>query len=360
MANASTTINWFSSLATPLSDDAEDVLPNYSLSIVSLRSSLVIVSSILSLVSNILCIIILKSRKCNIPENNRLLMITVSLSDFGIAVVTVITIAPVILNRWPYGRTMCMIQSLLSQFLSGTSIFLLLAVSIDRYIAISKPLRYPVLVTRRRILLTVSAIWFIESLLCFGLVPVAGAPIRYSIVVGRCTPIWRPGHDTAMLLGGLTTTIIVPFIVMIFIYTRLFLITRKQLATLQKMSRASGHNPPWMIASTHNDRKTSRIFFSITIVFALSWFPYTIVTFYQNLAETYAPDMIQFLAMFTTYSSSWLDVLTFAILSRSFRNASRLLLINVCPRCLLTNNSIFSLSSMVDNTSKDTFDCHQP
>ena len=48
------------------------------------------------------------------------------------------------------------------------SLATLLALTIDRYLFIVKPLKYPMIVTRRRIFLVVLGIWLTASGLCFA------------------------------------------------------------------------------------------------------------------------------------------------------------------------------------------------
>ncbi len=338
--------------STPL-PNLHDAIHHYPALIVAVRVTYISITAILSICCNTLCLAVLPLSGNSIPENNRLLMMSLSAADLGIGLISALSVPPVILGYWPYGGILCDIISALMNMCSGIAIFSLILISLDRYLAVTKPLRYPVLVTRKKTIIAILLLWVTELIACCALFPLLGAPIEYNSAVAKCTPLWRPGEDTAMLLISLTFTIILPFFLMIFIYSRLFVITRKQIKWMHDMNRSiGGHDRNGQVIATHNDRKATRIFCTITTIFGLSWLPYTVTFFYQNLTENLINETIQFLVVWAVALGSWMDVVTFGWMSSSFRRTAKKLLSKL--KCRKRSDEVVPLHISVSERSRDT------
>lgn len=70
-------------------------------------------------------------------------------------------------GRWPLGGTLCNIYISMDVMLCTASILTLLAISVDRYLAISAPLSYSRRVTPLRVTLAMIAIWTLSLALSF-------------------------------------------------------------------------------------------------------------------------------------------------------------------------------------------------
>ncbi|KAJ8347108.1 hypothetical protein SKAU_G00285090 [Synaphobranchus kaupii] len=64
-----------------------------------------------------------------------------------------------LLGRWVFGRPLCNAWAALDVLCCTASIMSLCAISVDRCIGVSYPLRYPAIVTQRRGLLALAAVW---------------------------------------------------------------------------------------------------------------------------------------------------------------------------------------------------------
>ena len=328
---------------------------SYTLPAIAVRVTFITITAVLSIFSNLLCLLVLPTTTNSIPENNRILMMSLSAADLGVGFVTSLSIAPAIIGYWPYGNVICALSSALMNVFSGISIFTLVLISLDRYCAVTQALRYPSLVTRKKTITITISLWVFEMISCLVVFPLIGAPPDFNVSVAKCTPLWRPGKDTPVLLIALTCTIIIPFILMIFIYARLFLITRKQIKWIRQMNnlgRSLGNKSQAM--STHSDRKASRTFFTITIVFGIAWLPYTATSFYQNLSGDVIHDTAQFIATWASVSSSWWDVMTFAGMNSSFRRAAKRLLARGFSRCLPESNRVVPININMSEHSRET------
>ncbi|KAF3848831.1 hypothetical protein F7725_015328 [Dissostichus mawsoni] len=72
------------------------------------------------------------------------------------------------LGRWVFGRFFCSVWAALDVLCCTASILSLCVISIDRYLAVSYPLRYPAIATGRRGLTAVAALWVLSAAISVG------------------------------------------------------------------------------------------------------------------------------------------------------------------------------------------------
>ena len=71
------------------------------------------------------------------------------------------------LQFWPFGSVWCSIWLATDVWLCTASIFNLCAISLDRYLAISHPIRYPSLMSPTRARLLIICVWILSFIICF-------------------------------------------------------------------------------------------------------------------------------------------------------------------------------------------------
>ena len=71
------------------------------------------------------------------------------------------------LRYWPFGKVWCRVWLAVDVWLCTASIYNLCAISIDRYLAISRPVQYPTLMSSRRARLLIIAVWIVSFVICF-------------------------------------------------------------------------------------------------------------------------------------------------------------------------------------------------
>ena len=72
-----------------------------------------------------------------------------------------------VLRYWPFGSVWCRIWLAVDVWLCTASIFNLCAISIDRYVAISRPVKYPTIMSPRRARLIIVSVWILSFIICF-------------------------------------------------------------------------------------------------------------------------------------------------------------------------------------------------
>lgn len=72
-----------------------------------------------------------------------------------------------VLRYWPFGFTWCRIWLAIDVWLCTSSILNLCAISLDRFLAISRPFRYLSIMSSRRARLLVVSVWILAFIICF-------------------------------------------------------------------------------------------------------------------------------------------------------------------------------------------------
>ncbi|KAJ8379954.1 hypothetical protein SKAU_G00007320 [Synaphobranchus kaupii] len=139
-----------------------------------------------------------------------------------------------ILGYWVFGRTFCSIWAAMDVLCCTASIMSLCMISVDRYIGVSYPLRYPTIVTKRRGLLALVCMWVFSITISIG--PVFG---------------WKkdtPENDTtcgiteepAYVIFSAVCSFYLPLTVILVMYCRVFSVARRETRSLKEGHKTEG------------------------------------------------------------------------------------------------------------------------
>ncbi len=104
-----------------------------------LAIALMIVATLIG--NALVCLAVLLVRKLKQPPN--ILLVSLAIADFSVGLLVMpVAAAPLLQHRWPFGRVVCILWTSADLTLCTASILSLCAISVDRYLAISRPLRY--------------------------------------------------------------------------------------------------------------------------------------------------------------------------------------------------------------------------
>ncbi|MFT7796808.1 adenosine receptor A2a-like [Arapaima gigas] len=210
--------------------------------------------------------------------------------------------------------------------LTQSSIFSLLAIAIDRYIAIKIPLRYNSLVTGYRAKSIICVCWVLSVVI--GLTPMLG---------------WnypRPGNSTCptgmmeclfeavvtmdyMVYFNFFACVLVPLLLMLAIYLRIFMAARHQLKRMEL--KGTGPHGEKSRSTLQKEVHAAKSLAIIVGLFAVCWLPLHIINCFTLFCRQCArpPLWIMYLAILLSHANSVVNPFIYAYRIREFRNTFR-------------------------------------
>ncbi|XP_024154416.1 adenosine receptor A2b [Oryzias melastigma] len=220
--------------------------------------------------------------------------------------------------------------------LTQSSIFSLLAIAVDRYIAIKNPLRYNSLVTGQRAKGIIAFCWVLS--VAIGLTPMFGWNTGWNSTITtsenkRCsegmTECFFEKVVTLhyMVYFNFFGCVLVPLFLMLVIYIHIFMAARRQLRLMTlKVSQtpAPGQRAPTPSSSRSFLQREVRAAKSLAIIvglFALCWLPLHIINCYNHLCQNCERPhiLVMNIAIILSHANSAVNPFIYAYRIREFR-----------------------------------------
>ncbi|XP_077992849.1 histamine H2 receptor-like [Glandiceps talaboti] len=244
-------------------------------------------------------------------------------------------------REWPFGVILCNIWISMDVLLCTVSILNLFAISLDRYIAITRPMRYPLIMTTGRASVTLVLIWSISFLVSF-------LPIHmgWNTSDGRIQNIDSPekcdfdvSNRTYVLIDGLGTFFI-PLFIMLFTYFRIFRIAREQVKRICTQTKVECQNHQ-MRSHDVDEHKATKTLAVVLGAFTICWVPYFILfilrAFIYDADEEVNYDLYS-VFLWMGYFNSTLNPSVYTVLNHEFRTAFKDILCHCGRRKRIDSN----------------------
>ncbi|KAM9821147.1 opsin 4xa [Neosynchiropus ocellatus] len=218
------------------------------------------------------------NKRLQTPPN--IFIINLAVSDFLMA----ITQSPIffvnsLYKGWIFGETGCKIYAFCGALFGITSMINLLAISVDRYIVISKPLQAIQWSSRRRTFLIISLVWLYS--LAWSLAPLLGwSSYIPEGLMTSCTwdYVTSTPSNKSYTLMLCCFVFFIPLAIISYCYLCMFLAIRQASRDVEKLGSQVRKSTLLQQQSIKTEWKLAKIAFVVIIVFVLSWSPYACVT----------------------------------------------------------------------------------
>uniref|UniRef100_A0A3Q1C425 G-protein coupled receptors family 1 profile domain-containing protein n=1 Tax=Amphiprion ocellaris TaxID=80972 RepID=A0A3Q1C425_AMPOC len=227
----------------------------------------------------------------------------------------------------------CQVFGYMVSVLKSVSMVSLACVSVDRYIAITRPLTYASLVTPCRVRCCIVLIWLYSALVFLPSFLGWGKPGYHGDVVEWCAIEWRthPAFTTfivALLYAPAALTVC-------FTYANIFKICRQHTREISERhlphmpQPQKPHHQYQQPTSTYPDKRYAMVLFRITSVFYILWLPY-ILYFLLESGRIYHHPAASFLTTWLAISNSFCNCLIYSLSNSAFRKGLK----RLCSFCL--------------------------
>ncbi|XP_060912219.1 adenosine receptor A2b isoform X1 [Labrus mixtus] len=242
----------------------------------------------------------------------------------------------------------CLFLACFVLVLTQSSIFSLLAIAIDRYLAVKIPLRYKELMTGKTAREIIAILWILSFVI--GLIPFFGWNSMHKSCgnnngsAAQNTTDGGPGGGGDLLPScwlqcyfesvvdmkymvyfNFFVCVLLPLLIMLCIYLKIFTVARKQLRKIELKCVGNGD-------SHHHGllQKEIRAAKSLSIIvglFAICWLPVHILNcltlFYKNMQK---PELVMYVAIILSHANSAVNPIIYAYRIQDFRNTFRKIL----------------------------------
>ncbi|CAG9799997.1 unnamed protein product [Chironomus riparius] len=228
-------------------------------------------------------------------------------------------------DTWVYGHLACRITGYVEITLFSISMFTFMWISVDRYLAVRKPLRYDTVQTKTRCQCWMCFTWISAAMLCCPSLWTEAHP-NFDKNAYICTPNW---HDMAAYSVTLAILVLGPSIIsIVYNYGYIFSMMRKI------KSGVPIHDKEYATALAENLANPSHVMsFILVFLFALSWSPYVGIRIYQEITGVNIDDsIILFGAVWIGVFNSFWKIIIMSLMSPQFRLALRIFFLTICCR----------------------------
>jgi hypothetical protein len=304
---------------TEYSDDVEICcMPGLERIIVPVIFAVVILTGCVG--NSLVIVVLMRNHRQQMRVSTNVLMLNLAVADM-LFLIFCIPFHAIIYTKpdWPFGDFMCRFVHLMQFSSMFSSIFTLVAMAVDRYLAVRFPIHTKLIRSTSAAIGVCVAIWIASF--CIALPgPIFYTVKRYTqygpVPIEICADDWgnrrcdRPTFFLIVFLLGYAVPLLTIFV--------LSILTVINLWKGQAPVRTN------MVESIRNKRKVTRLVIVLVVVFGICWLPYHIAWIWVNyfpetFQNTYSFYYFRVFSYVLSYANSAMNPVIYALLSENFR-----------------------------------------
>lgn len=285
---------------------------------VTMHTVILALTTFLSLVGNALvCLALHRNRRLRTTTNFYVLSLAVA--DIILAVLFPFHLAASWLRGWPFGYFFCQFLGFLVQFWAQVSLSILTLASINRYVCVLKPHKYPVFFDKKKTVLSIISVWLFTLLqtLCLTI----STPITFrwspkSLYCQGTSPDELTERAMYIFFGCFFT---VPMLLVIFCYGSIYRVVKKHNTAIVPALQTTNR----LRTISTQEINTSRVIFAAVLGYCVCWTPLIFLLFLVFGFQVTISPVAQWVFVEITTFSSWINPIIYGVMNRSMRREFR-------------------------------------
>ena len=292
---------------------------------------LMLLSTILIIVGNTIVLIVFHYTH-SLKNTTSVFIKSLACADLGVGINCLFSVHSWFANGWPYGLVLCKIVGYLMAMTVGVSILSLAGVSIDRYIAIIKPLQYQTILTKRRARIYVLTIWLLSAMLFLpSLFGWGNNNYYYNSATYDCTMHWEENVTFSFYL--ISIVVLPALATSAFCYFWILRVCIIQERKTRQYELAFQH-PNHDMSKRRHDRLLAKMFLIVISAFYVTWIPFVVVRIIKGTSDIYLSPVLMFFTGWLGMLNSFLNCFIYSICHRTFRKGCKSLALRIWNKCV--------------------------
>ncbi|XP_043942960.1 trace amine-associated receptor 8a-like [Protopterus annectens] len=277
-------------------------------------------------VGNLLVIISISYfRQLHSPSH--FLVLSLASADFVMGLLVIpFTAIKFIEACWYFGEDLCRLLTALDSLCSLASVFHLCFISVDRYIAVSDPLSYPVKFTATVACFLISLGWLLPVTYSLALIysNTNDTGLEDSVAdlhcKGSCVILF---NKSWVLINVIIISL--PLITMLGMYSNVFIIVKKQARMIETTAGKKSEVETFSSRVARRERKAAKTLGIAVGAFTFCWLPLFVDMMIDNLFNVITPLSVYHIFFWLAYFSSALNPFIYAFFYPWFRETVNLI-----------------------------------